>query len=99
MDTIIFLAIVTIIIVLLCVLFAALAPAFIIGGIILWIIGWISNKNRAKNRPQDIPDNPYQEIYGNNRTNPFEGERFTTSQQNLDVIDVEYTEHEETNDD
>ena len=81
----------------LCALFFMILPYLIPFILILAIIGWINRKRFESQRPADIPDNPYEEIYGNNTRNPFDDEYTTHS--NPDVIDVEYTEHEDNEND
>lgn len=95
MDTIVTIGV----LILLAALFFASLPYLAAIVIVLYVIGWIANIIRAKNKPKDIPDNPYEEIFGNNSTNPFEDDYYTTSNKNPDVIDVEYTEHEDDSND
>ena len=80
----------------LCAIFIAILPYLIPFVLILGTISLVANYIRLKNRPADIPDNPYEEILGNQTKNPFE-ENYSRSN-NPNVIDVEYTEYEDTDD-
>lgn len=98
MDTIIFIGIIILLCVLAYFFFIYALPVILVAGIIIWVMNKI--RSAVNPKPTDIPDNPYEDIMGDTRTNPFEDDFYQTRQNNIpDVIDVEYTEHEDDSND
>lgn len=95
METILFFIIVIAIIAAILVAAWYLLPVIVVIALILWII----NKFKSTKKPADIPDNPFEEIYGNSHSNPFEDDFQQTNKRINDVIDVEYTEYEDDSND
>lgn len=97
MDTIIFIGIIILLCVLAYFFFIYALPVILVVGAVIWVINKI--RGTVNPQPTDIPDNPYDEIIGNRYSNPFDEETFQSRQSSPDVIDVEFTEHEDTTDD